>query len=216
MPRYYPVFLDIEARLAVVVGGDELARAKVDALLAVGARVRVVSASPTAALVSLAEHGALELRRRAYETGDLDGAAIAIAAPEDGTALEPIRADAERARVPLNVIDRAELCDWIAGSIVRRGRLVVAISTSGAAPALAVRLKERLREELGPEYGRFCELAAELRPTVAASGLDGEARRRLWYAIVDSEALAALRRGDEERARAVVRETIDAALAVTA
>jgi len=110
---------------------------------------------------------------------------------------------ARAARVPLNVVDRPELCDWIHGAVLRRGRLVVAISTSGAAPALAVRLRDQLAEELGAEYATFLEIAAEHRAPIAASGRSFADRRRVWYRLADSGVLAALRDGDEARARAI-------------
>ena len=202
MSRYYPVFVDLGGRLAVVAGeGPEIA-ARASALLEVGARVRVVSPRPSVEVRRLADAGRVELRDRPFEPGDLDGAAIAIAAG-DAPTNEAVRAAARAARVPLNVVDRPELCDWIHGAVLRRGRLVVAISTSGAAPALAVRLRDQLAEELGAEYATFLEIAAEHRAPIAASGRSFADRRRVWYRLADSGVLAALRDGDEARARAI-------------
>lgn len=209
--RYYPVFLDLEERLGVIVGeGDELPT-RAEALLAAGARVRIVSVRPDGRVRALAAAGSVELRERAYEVGDLQGAAIAIV-----TGIEPsefLRAEATGTRVPLSVVDRPEICDWIHGSVIRRGRLVVAISTSGAAPALGVRLRQRLEREIGPEYERFLEVAAEQRQRITRSGLPFSARRELWYRIVDSPAIAALRRGDGQAARAIVAAEIERSMA---
>lgn len=211
MKRYYPVFFDLEDRLAVVIGEGHEVAPRAEALLAVGAQVRVVTARTVGKVLELGASGAIELMRRAYEVGDLQGATIAIV-----TGIEPsdvLRAEARGTRIPLSVVDRPELCDWIHGSVVRRGRLVVAISTSGAAPALGVRLREQLERELGPEYERFLEIAAEHRLRITRSGLPFAARRRLWYRIVDSPAIAALRSGDGQRARAIVAKEIERALA---
>jgi len=199
---YYPVFLDLEGRLAMVAGAGPEVEARAGALLEVGARVRVVSARPSAEVRALARARRIELRERPFAPEDLDGAAIAIAAG-DALTIQTVRAAASAARVPLNVVDRPELCDWIHGAVLRRGRLVVAISTSGAAPALGVRLRDRLAGELGQEYARFLEIAAEHRASIAASGLSFEDRRRVWYRLADSGVLAALRDGDESRARAI-------------
>lgn len=209
MKRYYPVFLDLEGRIAAVVGEGAEVGARALALLDAGARVRVVAARPSAAVRELAEAGRIELRARPFAPGDLDGAALAIATHDAGPA---VRDEATRARVPLNVVDRAELCDWIHGAVLRRGALVAAISTSGAAPALAVRLRDELGESLGPEYARFLEIAAEHRGPIARTGLDVAARRALWYRIADSGALAALRDGDEARAREIVAAEIRGAI----
>ncbi len=215
MRRYYPVFLDLEGRVAVVAGsGPELA-ARAEALLEVGARVRVVTARPNAKIRELARAGSVELRERDFRAQDLDGATLAIAAGDENAA-RAAREAATAARVPLNVVDTPELCDWIHGAVLRRGALVAAISTSGAAPALAVRIRDRLAAEAGAEYARFLDLAAEHRAQIARSGLDFAARRRLWYRIADSAALSALRDGDEARARAIFAEEIAAALANSA
>lgn len=209
--RYYPAFLDLEDDLTVVIGEGDDVVPRTEALLAVGARVRVVSNRPTARLSALAAEGAVELRKRRYEPGDLQGATLAVV-----TGIEPndlLLAEARGTRVSLSVVDRPEVCDWIHGSVVRRGRLVVAISTSGAAPALGVRLRQRLERELGSEYERFLEIAAEHRLRITKSGLPFSARRELWYRIVDSPAIPALRSGDGQTARAIVSAEIERAIA---
>lgn len=213
MKRYYPIFLDLEGKLAVVVGDGPEVAMRTLALLDVGARVRVVTRHPSAAVRDLADEGRIGLHARVIEPGDLDGAALAIATHEAGPA---VREEATRVRVPLNVVDRAELCDWIHGAVLRRGALVAAISTSGAAPALAVRLRDELAESLGPEYARFLEMAADHRGPIARTGLDFAARRALWYRLADSDALAALRDGDEERARGIFAGEIWAAVEAAA
>lgn len=205
--RFYPVFFDLEGRRAVVIGEGDEAFSRVAALLDVGAIVRVVARRPSTRLRALAESGRLELRERAFAASDLEGAAIAVAcADEDTNRLA--REAATALRVPLNVVDAPELCDWIHGAVVRRDALVIAISTSGAAPALAVRIKERLAAQYGTEYGQFLELAAEHREPIARTGLSFDARRVIWYRIADSDALEALRRGDEAHARAVFAREI--------
>ena len=215
MSRYYPVFLDLDGRLALVAGvGPELA-ARAEALGAVGARVVVVTARPSAQVRALAHARRIDLRERDLRAEDLAGVALAIVVGDEVVA-RVARAAATAARVPLNVVDRPELCDWIHGAVLRRGALVAAISTSGAAPALAVRIRDRLAAEAGPEYARFLELAGEHRERIARSGLDFAARRRLWYRLADSDALAALREGDDARARAIFAEELAAGLAAAA
>jgi len=106
------------------------------------------------------------------------------------------------------VVDDTPRCNFIAPSILRQGDLTIAISTSGKAPALAVRLKERLRREIGPEYERFLELAGELREPLAQHVPDFETRKALWYELVDSEILDVLASGEEEQAREIISRVV--------
>jgi len=211
--RYYPVFLDLRGRLCVVVGGGAMALEKAHELCAAGARVTVVAARPAAGIEELASAGRLSLRRRPYRDGDLAGAFLAIAAlddagePEDRDDLgieavrEAVWREASRRGLPLNSVDDPVRCSFIAGSVLRRGALTIAISTSGKAPALAVRLRQELETRLGAEHERFLELAGAVRAPLAARHPDLALRRELWYQLVDSDVLDLLRRGDEPAAR---------------
>ncbi len=205
-PPLYPVALDLCGRSCVVVGGDEAARAKVEGLLASGARVTVVAPELVPGLAARAASGAVRHRARPYRPGDLAGAFLAISVVRDPAVAGPFWEEAEALGIPANVMDDPPRCSFLAPSIVRRGDLTLAISTAGRAPALAVRLREWLERELGEEYGRFLELAGELRSPLAARRPDFAERRDLWYRLVDSDVLELLRRGDEEAASRRVAE----------
>ncbi|HVS12892.1 MAG TPA: DUF4202 family protein [Thermoanaerobaculia bacterium] len=208
MSRYYPVFLDLRERLAVVVGGCGVAEEKVRGLLAAGARVRVVADSLGPGLEGLAAAGEVEHRRGELAESDLDGAVLVLA-ERLGTARDRrVFEAAEARRIFVNVQDDVSHCSFIAPSIVRRGDLQVAISTSGSAPALAVRLRERLEAELGPEYEELLELARRSRRPLAAAVPDFEERRRRWYRLVDSEVLGLLRGGERARAEQLAAELL--------
>jgi siroheme synthase-like protein len=200
-PFYYPAFLDLRQRRCVVVGGGAMAAGKARELATAGARVTVVAERPGEEVTAMARAGEVRLRRRSYRAGDLAGAFLAIAAGDDPAEREAVWAEAERRGLPLNSVDDPPHCSFIAGAVVRRGALAVAISTAGRAPALAVRLRQWLDGELGAEHARFLDLAAAVRAALAASQPDPQRRRELWYALVDSDALALLRRGDEVAAR---------------
>jgi siroheme synthase-like protein len=205
----YPVCLEIAARPVVVVGGDLLAEEKVRGLLAAGAAVTVVAPALSAGLTALAAGGGIAHRRRDYQSGDLAGAFLAIIVDRSRPALTVAAFVEARARgVLVNTVDDAAHCDFIAPAVVRRGELTVAISTGGAAPALAVRLRQRLERELGDEYARFLAFAASVRARRAARYPDFETRRVLWYRLVDSEVLAMLRRGDDAAAAACFEEIL--------
>lgn len=200
MTTGYPAILLLEGRLAVVIGGGRVAERKVRTLLDAGAKVRVVAADPTREVRGRAERGEIELIERRYEEGDLAGSAVVVAATDDEAANRGVFAEATARGIPVNVVDNTSLCTFIAPSIVRRGDLVVAISTGGAAPALAVRIRERLEREFGEEYARFLELMSELREEVSVPG-DQDDRAKAWYRVIDSEVMDLVRAGEVDRAR---------------
>ncbi|MEA2692489.1 MAG: uroporphyrin-III C-methyltransferase / precorrin-2 dehydrogenase / sirohydrochlorin ferrochelatase [Acidobacteriota bacterium] len=197
---YYPVYLDLRDRLAVVVGGTALAEEKARGLLAVGARVTVIAPEVTAGLAELAAGGALVHLARPYATGDLAGAALAIVAEGDPEVRDTVFQEAAEGNVLINTVDDLPRCNWIAPSIVRRGHLTIAISTAGKAPVLAVRLRQRLESEIGEEHARFLEMASAVRAPLAARHPDFAGRRERWYRLVDSDILDLLRRGEEAAA----------------
>lgn len=204
-PTYYPVYLDLRGRLCVVVDGQghgeahgQAALWKTEGLVAGGARVRLVSERPSRALAAfVAEHPEVEHRARGYRPGDLAGAFLAISVTSAPEVAGPFWDEAQALGIPANVMDDVPRCSFIAPSIVRRGDLAVAISTAGRAPALAVRLRERLERELGDHHARFLEIAGALRAPMLARHPPFERRRELWYRLVDSDVLDLLARGDE-------------------
>ncbi len=198
---YYPVFLDLRGRRAVVLGGGALAEDKARGLLAAGAAVTVVAVELTAGLAALAAAGALAWQARDYRPGDLAGAWLAIAAGLPPAAAAAAAREAAARGIFLNSVDDLANSSFIAAAVVRRGDLAVAISTSGKAPALAVRLRQRLERELGDEHARFLDLAGSVRAPLVARHPDFGERRELWYRLVDSDVLDLLRRGDEPSAR---------------
>ncbi len=209
MTTGYPAILVLDGRLGVVVGGGKIADRKVQTLLDAGAQVRIVSTDLTAKLRKQARDGVIEVIERAYERGDLKGAAVAIAATNDSHVNHEVYAEAMDQGIPVNVVDDVPYCTFIAPSIVRRGDLLIAISTGGRAPALAVRLRERLEREIGSEYGEMIALLGDLRDHVTVPG-DEDERRERWYRVVDSDVFDLVRSGrmDEarERARALLTE----------
>lgn len=205
---FYPVFLNLRGRRAVVIGGGAVAEQKTLGLLAAGAHVTVVSPTTTVRLSELAAENGIDLRRRPYQRGDLAGAWLAIAATDDRAVNAAAWAEAEQAGVPLNAVDDLEHCSFIAPAIHREGDITVAVSTSGKSPALAARLRRRIGDLIGAAEARFCALLGELRPEVAARVPDARDRTDLWYRIVDSDAIEFVRRGDLEGARRRIEELV--------
>ncbi len=211
MTAYYPAFLDLRDRPCVVIGGGAVAAEKVRGLLDAGARVTVIAPAVTGPLEALAAEERIVLRRRSYRPGDLKAVFLAIAADGDRDTRTAIWQEAEAERVVLNSVDDAAHCHFIAPAIHRRGDLVVAVSTAGKSPALAVRLRDRFAAEIGPEYGALLELFGELRPEIASREPDFGRRTALWYRLVDLDLAADLRRGDVEAARRRAQALLDAA-----
>jgi len=214
MSAFYPVFLDLRGRRAVVIGGGAVAEQKVRGLVAAGAHVTVVSPDLLAGLTDLARRGAIEVRRRPYRGGDLAGAWLAIAAIDDRAVNEAVYAEAERLGIPLNAVDDLEHCSFIAPAIHREGDITIAVSTGGKSPALAVRLRQRIARLVGRAEARLCALLGELRPELAERVPDARVRTALWYAMVDSDVIEFVRRGDSEGARGRIDDLVRQALAV--
>lgn len=194
--RYYPVFLRVEGRPCLVIGGGEIAERKVASLLAAGASVTVVSPTLTAALRASIEAGQVTHHHRPYRSGDLDGFFLAYAATNDDSLHAEIAVEAHATGVPLNVVDRPQWCDFIVPSTLSRGDLTVAVSTAGGSPALARRVRREIEALIGPEYEQALTLLRSLRQRLQAAGLPVAERGRILNDLVDSDLLECLRAGD--------------------
>ena len=194
----YPIFLNtLVGRRCVVVGGDHEAERKALDLLDYDADdVVVIAPDVTGPLAEAAEAGRLTWLQRNYAPGDLAGAFLAIVSETNPRRTAPIWDEAERERVLLNAMDDIPHCTFVAGSVVRRGPLVVSISSSGYAPTLAVRLRQSLEQRLGPEVGVGLRLLQAIRPAMATTYPNFDERRARWYAAVDSAFLDHVRAGD--------------------
>ncbi len=208
--EFYPVFLRLAGVPCVVVGGGAVAERKVASLLSAGAQVTVVAPRLTAALTAQVAAGAIAHRRRTYCDGDLDGARLAYAATDDEALHADLARAATAAAVPLNVVDRPQWCSFIVPAVLRRGALTVAISTGGASPALARRLREDLDRHLGPEYERALDLLARLRRHLQGGPLPGSERQRILSQLVASDLLERLRGPDAAAVDQLLAEHVGA------
>ena len=149
----YPIFLDLSGRRCVVVGGGEVANRKARKLLQARARVVVISPELGAELESVA----VEIHRRPYREGDLEGACLAFVATNSREVNAAVAREAKERGVPINVADKPSEGDFALPSTLRRGRLQVAVSTGGASPTLARRIRDELEEAFGPEWAGIVE-----------------------------------------------------------
>ena len=202
----YPVFLDLAGKKCLVTGeGFELA-AKIQALVEASGNVVYVNPQAEPKIQALAEAGIVEWRARDFEPADLVDCFLVISDQDDNSNVFRL---AEESRVLCNSVDDAENCRFSFGSVHRQGDLTIAISTNGWAPALAVRIRERLEGEIGREYAKLLTLLKEIRAEITSRLPDFASRRQLWYRIVDSDALEFLRNGEDDKAAAKIRQMLE-------
>lgn len=201
---YYPILMDLEGERVLVVGGGRVAERKVQSLLDFGARVDVVSHALSPALEALEGEGRVRLVGREFLEPHLDGALLVIAATDDKEANRRISASARRRGIPVNAVDQPEDCTFIVPAVVRRGDLLLAVSTSGRSPALAKRLRKDLEKRYGPEYGAFLTLMGRVRREILAQGRPQGENSETFHAIVHSELLDAIRSEDWASSAAIL------------
>ncbi len=189
----------------MVIGGGKVASRKVKTLLSYGAQVEVVSPEVVPELEDLAREGKIVLKKRPYQEGDLEGAFLVVAATNLPAVQEQVVGEAQKRGLLLNVVDQPERSNFIVPSVVRRGRLTLAISTSGASPALARRLRETLEDIFGPEYATYLDLMARWREEILARELKEEERRQIFEHLALLPIPRWLKRGEWAQLEAVAR-----------
>jgi uroporphyrin-III C-methyltransferase/precorrin-2 dehydrogenase/sirohydrochlorin ferrochelatase len=178
--RYLPVFIDVVGRSCLVVGAGPVALRKVELLARARARITVVAPVAIAAIESLARQGRIELVSRPFAPGDVDGRVLAYGATGIAAVDRQVARAARRARVPVNVVDSPEECDFITPAVVDRSPLVVAVSSGGAAPVLARQVRALVEASLPANLGRLATFAESIRSAVKAWLPDGAERREFW------------------------------------
>jgi len=203
---FYIACLKLTGRRCVVVGGGAIGLEKVEGLLACDGSVVLIAPEAGPELRALAQEGSIEWIRRPYEPGDLEATFMVIAATDDTDSNIRIYDDAERRAMLVNVVDVPPLCNFILPAIVRTGPLAIAISTAGASPALAKRIKRQIAEEYGEPYARLAVLLNEVRGWAKGTLPTYQDRKVFFEGIVngDPDPIALLREGDEDGVRALI------------
>jgi len=211
---FYIACLRLSGRRCVVVGGGEVGLEKVEGLLACDADVTLVSPSAVPELEELAREGSIEWERREYRPEDLEGTFLVIACTDDTERNIAVYEDAERWAMLVNVVDVPPLCNFILPAIVRTGPLAIAISTAGASPALAKRMKREASELFGEEYAQLAVMLNDVRGWAKGSLPTYQDRKEFFESIVNGEPdpVELLRAGDTT----AVRDLIAAAQATHA
>jgi precorrin-2 dehydrogenase len=203
---FYIACLKLTGRRCVVVGGGEIGLEKVEGLLACDGRVVLIAPDAEPELQKLAHEGSIEWIRREYEHGDLEATFMAIAATNDTDVNIAVYNDAEQRAMLVNVVDVPPLCNFILPAIVRTGPLAIAISTAGASPALAKRMKAQIAETYGEPYARLAVLLNEVRGWAKGTLPTYQDRKAFFEDIVNGEPdpIVLLREGRTAELRALI------------
>jgi precorrin-2 dehydrogenase/sirohydrochlorin ferrochelatase len=183
----FPIFLKLTGRPCIVIGAGEIAESKIDSLRAAEARVTVIAPTASARIVALAESGEIVLHQRDYATGDLAGQFLAVAATNVPAVNRAVFAEAEASGVLINAVDDPPFCDFYFPSVVRRGDLQIAISTAGASPALAQRLRKEIDALLPLDTGEWLAELGNLRREVLQREPANDARRELLHQLASRD-----------------------------
>ncbi len=206
----YPVCLvSLDRCRSIVIGGGEVATRKIKALLEAGAQVTVISPEFESDIFQISKDTALTMIQRPYQEGDLKGAFLVISATDSPEINRAVWEEASQLGCLVNVVDDPQHSNFIVPAVVRRGEVIVAISTGGASPALARRLRERLESWLQPAYGELAVLLAELRPELMRRFPPGEPRLQAALHLVDSGLLDIIQREGLPAARQHACHIID-------
>jgi siroheme synthase-like protein len=196
----FPMFVKLQGRLVVVVGGGKIAEGKISSLLGAGARVRVISPGITPAFAQWVRERKIEWLPKVFEPGDLLCAYLVIAATSAPGVNDAVFREAEACGIPCNAVDDVEHCHFYYGAVVQRGDLQIAISTNGKSPALAQRLRQELEAQFGPEYEVWLEWLGAARELLRASDSDSETNKKLLHRLASRPAFEQFLR--EARTRA--------------
>jgi uroporphyrin-III C-methyltransferase/precorrin-2 dehydrogenase/sirohydrochlorin ferrochelatase len=202
--NYFPIFLNLNNRLCLLVGGGEIATRKGRLLAKAGARLRVVALDISAELRELVAHQQGELYEREYHAADLTDCVLVVAATDDTSLNEIVSRDAQARNLPVNVVDNPALCTYITPAIIDRSPLVIAVSSGGEAPVLARLLRAKLETLIPMNYGRLAGLASRWRDQVKARFADSDQRRRFWEKILQGPAAELMLNGQDQAAEQVL------------
>ena len=183
----FPIFLKLTGRPCIVIGAGNLAESKIDSLRLAEARVTVIAPAVNARIAAMADVGEVTLHRREYNNGDLAGHFLAVAATDNPAVNRAVFAEAEAAGILINAVDDPPFCDFYFPSVVRRGDLQIAISTAGASPALAQRLRKQIDSLLPLDAGDWLAELGNLRREVLQREPANDARRELLHQLANRE-----------------------------
>jgi precorrin-2 dehydrogenase/sirohydrochlorin ferrochelatase len=206
--KYYPINLDIKNRECLVVGAGGVGTRKVKTLVDCGANVTVVSPVLSDEILSLEEKNKIKVKKRHYQTKDLEGMFLVIGATGDESINRKISLDADRLNLLCNIADLPEACNFILPSIVERGDLIISISTSGKSPAFAKRLRKDLEKEFGEEYAQLLRIMGNIRKKLLSEQHEPEAHKHMFEQIIENGLLDLIRENRQDDINALLFEIL--------
>ncbi|MDH5511098.1 MAG: bifunctional precorrin-2 dehydrogenase/sirohydrochlorin ferrochelatase [Nitrospinota bacterium] len=208
MNGLYPVFLSLAEAKCVVVGGGEVAARKIAGLRVAGAAVMVVAPKLCPAAMEQVEVGEAQWIKGTFTPQALDGATLVIASTDNSEVNREVASEAKARNIPVNVVDQPELCGFYVPSVVRRGDLVIAISTSGNSPAIAKRVRKNLEKEFGPEWEPYLEIMGQARRMALCLFDDQKTREEIFNTLAESDLFDLVKKGDMQAAQKMVTEIV--------
>ena len=198
---YYPIFVEMEGRPCLVIGGGGEAQRKVTGLMAAGARITVIAPKLTRDLQAMLAAGEIEYIPREYQDGDVEGYHVCMVATDDGAVNGAVAAEGKRRGIWVNAADDTKNCDFILPAVIRRGSITIAASTGGTSPALARRLREELEAYLTEEMPALADLLGDVRTNLRSRGIVPDAE--VWQEAIDEDlrVLLAQRKYRQAKAR---------------
>ncbi len=209
---YYPIFIDLQGKKVIVVGGGTVAQRKIETLLEYGAAIHVIARQLTPTLNEYVEEGKMKLLGREFRESYLNGAFVVIAATDDPLMNRQISENAREKGLLVNAVDQPSDCNFIVPSILRRGDLLIAVSTSGKSPALAKKVRETLEKKFGSEYELLLILMGHLRKEILSRGLSQDENMRIFHDLVDSRLLRAIGEKDWDEVASISNRIIETKL----
>lgn len=206
--EFLPIFLQLQGREALVVGGGEIGARKAVLLLEAGAKVTVISPQASDTLVALHEQRKLSWQQNSYQAGDVKAYHIVIAATDNRDVNAQVSADAHQHGILVNVVDQPKLCSFIMPSIIDRSPIQIAVSTGGASPVLARLLRAKLESVVPAAYGRLASIVNEFRDRVKQHFPTGKQRRVFWEHVLQSSIAELVFTGNDDEARAAIAQRL--------
>jgi precorrin-2 dehydrogenase/sirohydrochlorin ferrochelatase len=208
-PHYYPILVDLSGQKVVVVGGGNVAQRKIESLLQYEAEVLVVARDLTPGLSRYMEQGKITHLGREFQKDQVDDAILVIAATDDPALNRLVSTSARDKGILVNAVDQPGDCTFIVPSVLKRGDLIIAVSTSGKSPALARRVRKDLESHFGEEYESVLILMGNLRKEILSRGLGQEEKKGIFENIVNSGILRMIREKDWESIASLLSEALD-------
>jgi precorrin-2 dehydrogenase len=205
--KYYPIFLDIQGKDCLVVGGGTVGLRKAVTLEKCGANVKIISDRFSVQFDEL-EKLSICFEQKGYEKKDIKGMFLVFAATNNSDLNQQIKKDAFLYNILCNVADEPDNSDFLLPSIVDRGDLVVAVSTSGSSPAMAKRISEDLGRRFGPEYAVFMEFMGNIRKRLLSTGHDPDEHRTVFYTLIDRGILEMIKANEKIKINAVLCDVL--------